>query len=335
MDYLTFLLAVLHVYKALCEEMVWDTTVKLAENMTLKCVYSSMGTVTQLEWFKLSTTEKVSIAIFSPTYGTVIRKPYADRVHFLNSSLSLSDATLSFHNASDADTGFYLCLFDIFPHGHWRKVVQVVPSDSFEINVSSNSHMVSSPGENTTLTCEFHMKWPVQEVTWEKLQSHQIDHLITCNLSQGRSHTSKHQRQILSNCSQGMNRTFITMPHVTASDSGLYRCRFRGGPGEKETFVTRLTVTDGETDNQYIYFIAGGTTLLLLFVILPAPVMVILYNRRRTRRKRVQFKGSWDTENKASNNYRSPISISQLSEGAREDIYVNYPAFSMRPNPRV
>lgn len=303
--------------------------------MTLTCVYSSVGTVTQLEWFKLSTTEKVSIAIFSPTYGMVIRKPYADRVHFLNSSMSVSDATLSFHNASEADIGFYLCLFDIFPHGRWRKVFQVVPSDSFEINVSSNSHTVSSPGENITLTCEFHMKWPVHEVTWEKLQSHQIDHLITCNLSQGRGHTSKHQRQILSDCSQGMNRTSITVPHVTASDSGLYRCRFRGGPGEKETFVTRLTVTDGETDNQYIYFIAGGTTLLLLLVILPAPVMVILYNRRRRRRKRDQFKGSWDTENKASNNYRSPISISQPSESAREDIYVNYPAFSLRPNPRV
>lgn len=118
--------------------------------------------------------------------------------------------------------------------------------DSFEINVSSNSHTVSSPGENTTLTCECHVKWPVQEVTWEKLQSHQVDHLITCNLSHGRGYTSRHQRQILTNCSQGTTRTFITVPHVTASDSGLYRCLCRGGPGEKETFVIRLTVTDGE-----------------------------------------------------------------------------------------
>lgn len=335
MDYLTFLLAVLHVYKALCEEMVWDTTVKLAENITLECVYSSNGTITQMEWFKISATKEVSIAIFSPTYGTVIREPYVGRVHFLNSTMALNDLTLSVHNASEADIGFYSCLLDTFPHGPWKKVVQVVPPDNFEVNVSSNRYVVSAPGEDITLTCELQMKWPVQQVMWEKLRSHQIDRLSTCNLSQGRSYTSRYPRQMLSNCSQGLNRTVLTMPHVTASDSGLYRCSFEGSPGENETVVTRLTVTDGETDNQYIHSIAGGAALLLLFVILIATLSVILYHRWRMIRKRVQFKASWNAENKASNNYRSPISTNQLSEGAREDIYVNYPSFSHRPNMRV
>lgn len=335
MDYLTFLLAVLHVYKALCEEMVWDTTVKLAETITLECVYSSNGTITQVEWFKTSATEQVSIAIFSPTYGMVIREPYVGRVHFLNSTMALNDLTLSVHNASEADIGFYSCSLDIFPSGPWKKVVQVVPSDNFEVNVSSNSDVVSEPGENITLTCELHMKWPVQQVIWEKLRSHQIDHLITCNLSQGRSYTSWYPRQILSNCSQGLRRTFVTMPLVTASDSGLYRCRFKGGPGENETFVIRLTVTDGETNNEDTHFLAGGAVLLLLFVLLIATASVILYYRWRRTWKRVQQKGSWNSETKASNNYRSHISTSQPSESAGEDIYVNYRVFSHRPNMRV
>ncbi|XP_070368979.1 CD226 antigen isoform X2 [Equus asinus] len=207
--------------------------------------------------------------------------------------------------------------------------------DSFEIDAPSNSHILSEPGKNVTLTCQLQMKWPLQQVTWEKIQPHQIDLLTTCNLSQGKSYTSKFRRQILSNCSQGMRRASIVLPHVTASDSGLYRCRFKASTGENETFVMKLTITDGKTDNRHILFVAGGTVLLLLFVILITTIIVILYKRRRRREKRVLVKESWDTQNKASNNYRSPIFTNQPSGDAREDIYVNYPTFSRRPKTRV
>lgn len=333
MDYLIFLLAILHVYKALCAEIFWDTTVKLAENMTLECVYPLVGTFTQVEWFKTSVTKRESIAIFNPTYGMVIRTPYAERVYFLNSSMTLNDMTLSFHNASEADVGFYSCILETFPQGSWEKTVQVVPSESFEAAVSSNSHVVSESGKNVTLTCELQTKRPLQQVTWEKIQSHQIDHLTSCNLSQGRGYTSKYQRQVLSNCSQWVTRAFITLPHVTARDAGLYRCSSKASSGENETFVIRLAVTDGKTDNQYIHFVAGGTALLLLFVIIIATI-IVLYNRRR-RQKRAQFEESWETQNKATSNDRSPISARQPSDGAGEDIYVNYPTFSRRPKTRI
>ncbi|XP_014695109.1 CD226 antigen isoform X1 [Equus asinus] len=335
MDYLIFLLAILHVYKVLCEEKFWDTTVKLAKNMTLECVYPSTDTLTQMEWFKVNAMEKESLVIFNPTYGAIIRQPYADRVYFSNSTVTPNDMTLSFHNASEADVGFYSCFLHTFPHGPWEKVIQVVPPDSFEIDAPSNSHILSEPGKNVTLTCQLQMKWPLQQVTWEKIQPHQIDLLTTCNLSQGKSYTSKFRRQILSNCSQGMRRASIVLPHVTASDSGLYRCRFKASTGENETFVMKLTITDGKTDNRHILFVAGGTVLLLLFVILITTIIVILYKRRRRREKRVLVKESWDTQNKASNNYRSPIFTNQPSGDAREDIYVNYPTFSRRPKTRV
>lgn len=108
---------------------------KLAENMTLECVYPLVGTFTQMEWFKISATERESIAIFNPTYGMVIRTPYAERVYFLNSSMALNDMTLSFHNASEADVGFYSCILETFPQGSWEKTVQVVPSGKYRFYV--------------------------------------------------------------------------------------------------------------------------------------------------------------------------------------------------------
>ncbi|XP_064150483.1 CD226 antigen [Loxodonta africana] len=334
MGYLTFLFAILHVYKALCEEIFWDTAIKLAENMTLECAYLSMDSLTQMEWFKINTTKKESMAIFNPTYGAIIRERYADRVYFLNSTMGPNHMALSFYNASEADVGFYSCFLYTFPSGPWEKVIRVVQSDRFETAVPSNKHLDSEPGKNITLTYQLQSKEPMQLVMWEKIQPHQIDLLTFCNLSQGRSYASKYQRQILTSCSQGMRKSFVVIQNVTASDSGLYRCSFEASTGQKETFVVRLTVTDGKTDNQYTLFLAGGAFFLLLLVILITIVIVIYCNRRR-KQKRGLFQGPWDTRNKTANNYRSPTSTNQPSDGAREDIYVNYPAFPRRPKIRV
>lgn len=119
-------------------------------------------------------------------------------------------------------------------------------SESFEVAVSSNSHVVSEAGKNITLTCELQMRRPPLHVTWEKIQSHQIDLLTSCNLSQGKDYASRYQRQILTNCSQEATRAFLTLPHVTARDAGLYRCSSTASTGEKETSVIQLAVTDGE-----------------------------------------------------------------------------------------
>ncbi|XP_053427582.1 CD226 antigen isoform X2 [Nycticebus coucang] len=336
MGYLAFLLAILHAYKALSEEIFWDTTVRLAENMTLECVYPSADTLTQMEWFKVTSVEKEAIAIFSPTHGVVIRTPYADRVSFVNSSMAPNDISLSFHNVSEADVGYYSCFLHTFPQGTWQKVIQVVQSDSFEIAEPLISHIVSEPGENVTLTCQLQMKWSVQQVTWEKIQPRQIDRLTCCNFLQGRNYTSKYRRQVSTTCTQGSRRSFIIIPNVTASDSGLYRCCFQASTGENDTLVMRLTITAGRTSSRYIPFLAGGMALLLLLVILiTTTVTVISCNRRRERHKRDLFAESWDTQIKAPSNCRSPISASLPTDDAREDVYVNYPTFSHRPKTRV
>ncbi|XP_040120278.1 CD226 antigen isoform X1 [Oryx dammah] len=195
--------------------------------------------------------------------------------------------------------------------------------------------MVSEPGKNITFTCEPRENRLLEEVSWEKIQPQQIDLLISCNVSQGRSYTSKYPRQILSNCSKDMKKAFVTMPNVIGSDSGLYRCGFKASTGEKETFVMRLTVTDGENKNTYIPFVAGGAVLLLLLVILITTITVIIYKRRKRQQKRGLFKDFWITQNTATNNYRNPFPPNPLSAGAGEDIYVNHPVFCLGPRARV
>ncbi|XP_006061341.3 CD226 antigen [Bubalus bubalis] len=334
MDHLTLLLAILYVYTVPCEEIFWDTTVKLAKNMTLECVYPLADTVTQMEWFKIKT-ERESMAIFNPAFHGIIREAYTDRVYFSNHTMASNDMTLSFHNASEADVGFYACLLHTFPHGTWEKVIQVVPPDSFEDAGPPNSQMVSEPGKNITLTCEPRENRLLEEVSWEKIQPQQIDLLITCNLSQGRNYTSKYPRQILSNCNKGMKKAFVTMPNVIGSDSGLYRCGFKASTGEKETFLMRLTVTNGETGKSNMPFVAGGAVLLFLLVILITSITVITYKRRKRQQKRGLFKDVWITQNRATNNYRNPFPPSPPAAGAGEDIYVNHPVFCLGPRARV
>ncbi|XP_069425256.1 CD226 antigen isoform X1 [Ovis canadensis] len=333
MDRLTLLLAILYVYTAPCEEIFWDTTVKLAKNMTLACVYPLADTVTQTEWFKIKK-ERESMAIFNPAYHGIVREAYIDRVYFSNHTMTSHDLTLSFHNASEVDVGFYSCFLHTFPHGTWQKVIRVVPPDNFEDAGPPNSQMVSEPGKNVTLTCEPRENLLLEEVSWEKIQPQQTDLLISCNVSQGRSYTSKYPRQILSNCNKDMKKAFVTIPNVIGSDSGLYRCGFKASPGEKENFVIRLTVTDGETKNTYIPFVAGGAVLLLLLVLI-TPIAVITYKRRKRQQKRGLFKDFWITQNRATNNYRNPFPPNPPSGGAGEDIYVNHPVFCLGPRARV
>ncbi|XP_021097821.1 CD226 antigen isoform X3 [Heterocephalus glaber] len=192
--------------------------------------------------------------------------------------------------------------------------------------------MTSSPG-NITLTYDLPVNWAVQQIKWEKIQPHQVDLLVHCNLSEGISY-SRYGKQILTNCTQGIRSNFIIIINATASDSGLYRCHFTASTGENESFLMRLTITDGKTDNQYIVFVAVGT-VLFLFVILIVTITVISYNRRRRRQKNFPVKIPWDTQSKAVNNYRSPISPHQPVDNANEDIYVNYPTFGRRPKPKV
>ncbi|XP_044539279.1 CD226 antigen, partial [Gracilinanus agilis] len=238
---------------AISEEEFVDTTVKLTKNMIFECEYPGLDFTSQAEWFKITTKGKDSMAIFNPEHGEIIRMDYVNRVHFFD-SLMAGNVSLFFHNASKADVGLYSCSLQLFPLGHWEKVIKVIQSDGFETRVPSNSHMESEPGKSVKLVFQTHMASPLKYVTWERIQPHQIDHLASCNLNKGKSYGFKYHRKILTSCSQGMKSSFIVIHNITASDSGFYQCCLTTSTGENETFVMKLTVTDGE--NKYTLYLA-------------------------------------------------------------------------------
>ncbi|KAK2094244.1 hypothetical protein P7K49_027982 [Saguinus oedipus] len=127
--------------------------------MSLECVYPSMGVLAQAEWFKIGT-EKDSIAIYSPTHGVVIRKPYAEKVYFLNSAMASNNLTLFFRNASEDDVGYYSCSLYAYPEGSWQKVIQVVqsglyPSDMVPFPSAEYSALTDVQGSSYSTEAKF------------------------------------------------------------------------------------------------------------------------------------------------------------------------------------
>ncbi|CAH7082638.1 Cd226 [Phodopus roborovskii] len=179
-------------------------------------------------------------------------------------------------------------------------ILEMKNLNSFAILAPSDGYLYAEPGQNVTLSCQLPRNWPVQQVMWERVQPHQVDILASCNLSQGTRYTSKYLRKIWSTCSQESMQS-VVIPNATAADFGLYRCRSEASTGEKETFVIRLILTDGE---------------------------------RRRRQVRTPLKEPRDKQSKVATNCRSPTSPIHSIDDDKEDIYVNYPTFSRRPKPR-
>ncbi|XP_074063864.1 CD226 antigen [Macrotis lagotis] len=327
MHCLPFLFVILQAHKAMPEEEFVDTTIKLSKNMIFECLYPGLDFISQVEWFRNTIGEKDSMAIFSPKFGGLIRPDYYNKIQFLDSRVTGNNVSLFFHNASKADLGLYYCTLQLFPLGHWEKVIKVVQSDNFEIHVPTNSQMVSEPGKNVRFVFQTHLTGPLKHVTWERIQPHQIDHLTSCDLNNEKTYGLKYQRKILTNCNQGMTSSSIVIHNVTTSDSGFYQCCLTTNTGENETFVMTLTVTDAKIDHQIVFFLAGGVASFLILVII---IIIIGYCCRRKKLS----KALWYTQTQPSKTYARSGVPDQAQDYKEEDIYVNCPAFSQRPNPR-
>ncbi|XP_049624857.1 CD226 antigen-like [Suncus etruscus] len=263
--------------------MHWDTTVKLAENMTLECIYPAKGFLTQTEWFKIKSGQRESIAIYNPDIGVLIRDQYEGRVSFLNSTESRNDITLYFHNASGADVGYYSCFLHTFPYGHWEKLVRVVATDGFEIVESPEKQVVSTTGKNITLTCPLPVDSPIERITWEKIQPHQIDLLSKCDLPLGQSDASKFHREIWSSCSKDMPVSIIILYQVLVSDSAIYQCEFQTLKAQNASCLIKLTVNSDDHDSLYILFIVGGIIILLVLISLISMAIFFFYKKTTTK----------------------------------------------------
>uniref|UniRef100_A0A8C0G8B9 CD226 molecule n=1 Tax=Chelonoidis abingdonii TaxID=106734 RepID=A0A8C0G8B9_CHEAB len=214
-----------------------DATVKLTNNMTLECVYPKTDGITQMSWVKSIVAGKEVIAVSHPLYGVHIEDKYKDRIRFINASSR--DKSLNFMKTTEADTGLYLCSIT-FPKGVWEKVVQVIQLDSFEVPVPPTNHMIIEPGGNVTLRCSYSVGDLVRQVMWERIKADQMDTIVLCNLSEGKTYGSDYQERAMIDCAT-QESDILVIQNVTSSDSGIYRCRHGGN----KTHVMRLTVTSG------------------------------------------------------------------------------------------
>ncbi|KAF7245126.1 hypothetical protein EYD10_08639, partial [Varanus komodoensis] len=103
-----------------------DSTIKLVNAMTLECAYPKTAIISQMSWIKEKDNDKEKIAVFKIPYQLHVESRYKFKVHVSNTTLS--NKSLVFSNATEEDTGFYLCSFQTFPHGLWEKRIEVVQS---------------------------------------------------------------------------------------------------------------------------------------------------------------------------------------------------------------
>ncbi|XP_038602058.1 CD226 antigen [Tachyglossus aculeatus] len=339
MESFALLIAILQLHQTIAKEILVTSVVKLAQGMILECVYPGNGSLTQMEWFKFADTQKEIIAIFHPVYGMHITEAYQGRVHFLNSSKSSKDMSISFKKVSGADIGIHYCSIQTFPGGFWGKAIQVVKTDDFAVPRSPGSLMWSEPGQTANLTCKGPAVRaggrPVLYVTWERIRPHQVDTLLHCELALGMSYGSPDHGHIQGPCSQRMSSSFLVLHNVTASDSGLYRCTFRSSTGLNMTCETRLVVSAAELGHSHVYFIAGGVaSLSLLMILLAALTVYCNWKRKRKRKRKALFKDLQEFQTRPCNSYGRPDFPNQPQNQADEDIYINCLSFSKNQKTR-
>ncbi|XP_048363187.1 LOW QUALITY PROTEIN: CD226 antigen [Sphaerodactylus townsendi] len=269
------------------EREIVDSTVKLTNNMTLKCVYPKMAKITQMSWIKSK--GKETIAVFKLPHSLHITSIYEGRVNVINHTMN--DKSLVFNNTTKADIGLYICSFQSFPHGIWEKKVQVVQAGNFTPPFSAASHVIIEPGKNVTFRCGADLAITMNRVTWERVHDGTVDTVVQCTQLRQSIHGSDYEERVEINCATQANT--IVLWNVTESDSGMFRCCYTGASGESGAHWTKLTVTFNVplVYKQNIIAIAGGsavgTAILLLMLILSIVATVV--HRRKKKRKRIMM----------------------------------------------
>ncbi|KAJ6664397.1 hypothetical protein lerEdw1_007054 [Lerista edwardsae] len=340
MDYLTFFIgALLHLYK--CEGITVDSTVKLANNMILKCVCPKNGTISLISWSKMGN-EKDNVAVFELPHNLYIGSKYQNRVHIVKQNPN--NKTLIFTNATEADIGYYHCSFTLFPHGIWEKIIHVVQSGDFEPRVLPAFHVAIKIGRGANFICQGDPEVAVNQVIWEKVQVDCVDLVVQCGESGTPICGAEYEERVKIDCANLANST-MTLGNVIASDSGMYRCRFIGANGESTTGWTKLIINGTGGPLHYdpsVFFIAGGAVATTVLLIIILAIVVTVHHHRKRKRKRVMMAKPFHVAQKQdSNKYgRSGFQGRRASEEenadtfatVQEQVYVNYRAFSPKAN---
>ncbi|XP_015263114.1 PREDICTED: CD226 antigen [Gekko japonicus] len=307
------------------EGKIVDSTVKLTNNMTLKCVYPKTATITQMSWIKSK--RKEAIAVFRLPHDLHITSTYEGRVNIVNHTVN--DKSLVFSSTTEADVGLYVCSFQTFPYGIWEKKVQVVQSGNFTPPVSAGSHIITGPGKNVTFRCGTAPVIAMKHVTWERAHEGTVDTIVKCTQLSQSVHGSDYEERVEINCSTQANT--IVLWNVTASDSGMFRCCYIGASGESGVHWTKLTVTVNVPSDYKMNIVAiaggagAGAAVLLLILILSIAAAVV--HHRKKKRKRIMPPKVFLTtqpQHFCGRMNASERETMTASATKREAIYVNY-----------
>ncbi|XP_066480537.1 CD226 antigen, partial [Tiliqua scincoides] len=328
-----------------------DSTVKLANNMILKCVCPKNGTISLITWSKKKDNGKDNIAVLQLPRNLHIESKYQNRVDIVKQTSN--NKSLVFTNATEADIGYYHCSFTLFPQGIWEKRIHVVQSGDFEPHVLPAFHLAMKLERRANFTCQHDSEVAVNQVIWEKVQVDSVDLVVQCDESGTAIRGAEYEERVEIDCANRASST-MTLENVTASDFGIYRCHYIGANGENTTGWIKLENTTGWIINgtrpldydQAVFFIAGGTvTATILLIILLASVVAVHQQRKRKRKRAVTTKPFNVAQKQDSTRYGRPgFQVRQNANGERnagtlatvqDPVYVNYRVGSHKTNEGV
>ncbi|XP_077348506.1 CD226 antigen-like [Lithobates pipiens] len=314
-------LILLQVKNVLLEEFV-DTKVLLRKRITLDCIYTRNETLIQASWQKWNRSSWEIIVSTHKTYGTYISENYKGKITFVE-NLS-SDFSLTLENASEEDTGTYLCKFTAFPIGTVQKRI-IVQEDGFGEIIPSNNETFTE-NSSILLTFQYTLKGNVINVTLEKFTDGKVDTIAYCELKiHGRkqlTYSFDYSKHSLVNCSD-LHSVTLSIQQASRKDEGFYRCYFY--TEELNQAVVVHMHLKQEIASLSTVLLMYGSSLVAIIVIASTALLCIV---RKWKHKKQEIKPATPTF--------CPVYFSQQSDNMNEEhIYANFQPNSLTGYPAV
>ncbi|RXM97154.1 Rotatin [Acipenser ruthenus] len=218
-----------------------DTTVKMEQNLTLKCECPWSGNLSQINWERKSDSKKELVAVYHKQHGLKLFNKYEGRIVFLNSSSM--DGSITIINASAEDLGLYQCSIQTFPKGSWIKHLLVENSDGFD-NRKPDSYELVEKGHHFMLRCHYFLNGTVYRVTIERIGEKHKDTIALCSFPDGKIIGPDYEERTLVNCSRALNINLLLM-NISINDEGVYQCHFSTDRGNHTTTISLSVRKDG------------------------------------------------------------------------------------------
>ncbi|XP_033914233.3 CD226 antigen-like [Acipenser ruthenus] len=322
MDYLLLLMILFRLRKG--ATLTADTTVKMEQNLTLKCECPWSGNLSQINWERKSDSKKELVAVYNKQHGLTFSNKYEARIVFLNSSSM--DGSITIINASAEDLGLYQCSIQTFPKGSWIKHLLVENSDGFG-NRNSDSEELVEKGHHFMLRCHYVLNGTVYRVAIERIGEKHKDTIALCSFSDGKIIGPDYKERTLVNCSRPLSINLLLM-NITINDEGVYRCLFSTDRGNHTTTISLSVRKEiNEFMKIILTYVGAGAGGLVVFAV-PIIATVVVCQKRR-RKKIMRNRAKLDVpKRRQMNNYEHAAVYDRMtkppSRQNKEGIYVNF-----------